>query len=376
MKPFLTTASFTQLGLHEQAAQRVSRLAQTLVNSGEFPALAIQIQRAGQVSEPLCLGSARLSEHVPVTPGTRFLVASLTKPVVAMAVLLLAEEGRLRLHDRVADWLPQFSAANKRSITIRHLLSHTSGLPDMLPNNRELRMGQASLDKFVAGTCTAEMEFAAGRGAQYQSMGYALLTPIVEAAAGQSLRDFLRERIFEPLEMHSTELGLSDQQWKAHPAAEVRVPEDHRIGTDWNWNSHYWQTLGAAWGGLISTVDDLSRFCRCMLLDGLGPHSRIFSAVSVRMATTNRLPDFALVPEPDRRTRGWGYGWRMNWLDHRSCFSDFLPASAYGHWGATGTVFWLDRERELAGVLLSTQAIERNASHLTSLTNAIVSALD
>jgi len=110
------------------------------------------------------------------------------------------------------------------------------------------------------------------------------------------------------------------------------------------------------------------------LMKGNGPESRVFHESTIRMATSNRLNDFPDIPEPIRRTRGWGYGWRMNWIDHRGSFGDLLGPSIYGHWGATGTLFWLDRQTETAVVLLSSQPYDRSVSPLVPLSNMISAA--
>ncbi len=148
------------------------------------------------------------------------------------------------------------------------------------------------------------------------------------------------------------------------------VPDAQAGGVDWNWNSRYWRSFGAPWGGAITTTSDMSRFCQCLAQGG----EPLFSPATVREATTNRLLDFPGIPDGDRRSRGWGYGWRMNWKDHRSLFADLLPAEAYGHWGATGTLCWIDPERELSAVLLSTRSVEREVSPLTRLSNMICAA--
>jgi len=83
------------------------------------------------------------------------------------------------------------------------------------------------------------------------------------------------------------------------------------------------------------------------------------------------LEAFHDLPESDRRTRPWGFGWRLNWHAHAASFGDFLSQNAYGHWGATGTLFWIDPERRTAAVMLSTQPMERDRSPLVRLSNAI-----
>lgn len=373
MASLLRPATPTELGIDARRWQDVLAFANSLVSDGTLPALAFQVHRHGRATDVACFGCRDLAGQHPLHMDQRFLVASLTKPVVAMAVLLLVERGDLSLNDRVVDWVPEFSEAPKRNITIRHLLTHTSGLPDMLPNNAELRRLHSPISTFVSGTCHAPLEYQPGRSTQYQSMGYALLEPIIERATGQRCRDFLRDAVFIPLEMSHTCLGTEPGESR-DDIAELHVPPMQHGGGEWNWNSEYWQCLGATWGGLISTVADLSRFCACILADGHGPAGRVFSSATIRTATENRLHDFSGIPVETRNTRGWGCGWRFNWLDHRSCFSDLLPATTIGHWGATGTLFWLDPASNISAVLLSTRPVEKNASRLTHLSNTIVAA--
>lgn len=286
----------------------------------------------------------------------------------------------MSLNDRVSSFLPEFSATEKSAITIRHLLTHTSGLPDMLPNNRPLRMSNAPLSKFVEGACAVSLDFAPGRGVQYQSMGFAVLGEVIARVSGVSCPEFLRREIFQPLGMHDTALGAPPEWYAPHGGcppriervAAVRVPEEQQGGDDWNWNSRYWRSFGAPWGGMLSTPHDLGIFCRMMLRGGHYGGRQIFSPATVGVATGNQLLCLTSLPEADRRTRAWGLGWRLNWTAHDACFCDLLSPSAYGHWGATGTLFWIDPVLDAAAVILSTQPLARGRSHLTRLSNAIV----
>ncbi len=204
-----------------------------------------------------------------------FLVASLTKPVVAMAALLLVERGQISLSDRVVDLIPEFETSSKRAITLRHLLTHTSGLPDMLPNNRALREANSPRSSFLEGTCAVMLDFAPGHGVQYQSMGFVLLGEIIRRVSGRPCGEFVRSEIFEPLEMSDSVLGVPDDWYEGTPPkmarmAGIQVPADQQQGTHWNWNSRYWQQLGAPWGGMISTPTDLAKFGLMMLTGARG----------------------------------------------------------------------------------------------------------
>lgn len=369
---FLQQVSPQEMGVDESRWESLLNFAQTLVDSNRVPALSIHVQRAGLTTGTHCFGTVRINEKETVNDQTRFLIASLTKPIVAMAVLKLVEQGKLALNQRVSEIVPEFKGPGKKQITVKQVLTHTSGLPDMLPNNRELRAANATLDEFVKETAATDLVFPSGANAQYQSMGYALLGPLISNLAGQPYADFLSSEIFQPLDMKRAALGLPEAELDAPNIAESRVPDD-QVGEDtWNWNSPYWKTFGAPWGGMVATAEDLAKFCRCLLVHGkTQAGSQLFSAETIRMATTNRLNDFPDIPETIRRTRGWGYGWRMNWADHRGSFGDLLSPGIFGHWGATGTLYWLDRRTQTAAVLLSTQPYDRSVSPLVNLSNMI-----
>ncbi|MCA8995389.1 MAG: beta-lactamase family protein [Planctomycetaceae bacterium] len=359
-----------EMGLQPERWEKVLSFAKSLTDQDVLPTLSFQVVRPDRATDVFSFGTRSLGESKPIDERTLFLVASLTKPMVAMAILMLVERGELALNDRVMKILPEFKEGPKKTVTIRHLLTHTSGLPDMLPNNQELRMSQSPLSAFVEGTYKVPLDYSPGKGTQYQSMGYSLLAPIIEAVAGESYQQFMRLEVFEPLGMMDTWLGVPEDFPGLDRIAEVEVPEPQQGGTDWNWNSRYWRQLGAPWGGAITTTADVSRFCQCMLNHG----TPLWSAATVREATSNRLGDFPSISSQDRDARGWGFGWRMNWKEQRGAFCDLLPPHAYGHWGATGTLCWIDPGRKIAAVLLATRSIDREVSPLVKLSNMIVSS--
>lgn len=371
----LTIVDPEEMGLCRERWDRVLQHAHLLTEIGTVRGVSLQVQRQGLTPGQVNFGSRSLSEHVPIDDQTRFSIASLTKPMVAMAILKLVEQGQVALNQRISDLVPEFKGPNKRQITVRHVLTHTSGLPDMLPNNDELREANSALMKFVEGAAEVDLVFPCGTNSQYQSMGFALLGPLVENVTGKSLHQLVREEIFIPLEMGRAAFGMTEEEFSDANIADVKVPRAHEDKVGWNWNSRYWRMFGAPWGGVFATAGDVSKFSRCLLSGGIGPHgTRLFHENTIRLATTNRLEDFPDIPEPMRRTRGWGYGWRLNWLDHRGNFGDLLGPEVYGHWGATGTLFWHDPKTETAAVLLSSQPYDRSVSPLVSLSNLICAA--
>src|SRR5205814_8166739 len=124
------------------------------------------------------------------------------------AVMILRDRDRLQLSDPVRKFIPEFQGGDRDLITIQHLLTHTSGLPDMLPENTELRKRHAPLADFVAGVCRTPLLFKPGTEVRYQSMGILLAAEIVERVTGSRLRDCLHREVFEPTGMKAPALGL------------------------------------------------------------------------------------------------------------------------------------------------------------------------
>ncbi|MBN1400799.1 MAG: beta-lactamase family protein [Anaerolineae bacterium] len=368
----MTEASHPGLiGLSEQRLARVDALLQQAVDAGRIPGAAIMVSRHGRWLSARCFGRQYLREDSPpIRPDTIFLLASITKPVTVTAAMMLVERGQLGLDDRVCECMPEFGGQGKDVVTIRHLMTHTSGLPDMLPENYDLRREHAPLAEFVRRVCQLELDFRPGTCIRYQSMGILMLAEVIERIAGISLPHFMRQEIFEPLGMHDSSLGYREE----HVAriAHVNVAPEMR-GTDWGWNTPYWWGLGAPWGGMFSTVGDLTRLMHAFLHGGAYGGVRILSRASVEAMTRDQT---ALLPELPRALtlqQSWGLGWRrLSGGQGDGSFGDLLSPGSYGHGGATGTVAWNDPARDMSCVLLTT---EPGAARLrTSCSNLVAVA--
>jgi len=313
-----------------------------------------------------------------VTDTSRqFLVASLTKPVMATLAMQYVCEGRIGLSDRVADFLPAFRSGRFRRITIQHLLTHTSGLPDMLPENESLRAEHAPLSEFVARTSRVHPEFDVATNTRYSSMGFAVLGQVLQQVGRAELHSLLTQTFLDPLQIRSTWLGLpEDRPELLESVLQNELPQWQPADADWNWNSRYWRQLGAPWGGLITTADDLAQLSMAILAPHtLGSSHPPINPLGVTNALQNQLQNFPDIPESIRRCRSWGYGWRHNWPSHSACFCELLPSNAAGHWGATGTLWWLDPQSGRWAVLLSTTPYEVSRSTLQRISNVIAAAL-
>lgn len=307
----------------------------------------------------------------------RFLVASITKPLVAMAVLKLAAQGEMSLSERVGSFLPEFCKGAYRRITVRHLLTHTSGLPDMLPDNAELRASQASLPDFQKAAAAVKLDFGTGTDCRYSSAGYLLLGAIIDRCSSVSCADYLDREFFQPMKMSETWLGVPEaRRDELLPGIErCQLPFWQQDAETWDWNSSYWRTLGAPWGGLISTAADLARYARMILSEGATESGRqILPAKVVAAAQQDQLASLADEPGFTGSPRPWGFGWRRQWPAHHASFGDFVSAETFGHWGATGTLMWIDPVNENYAVVLTATPYEQSQPYIQRISNVIASA--
>lgn len=305
------------------------------------------------------------------------LVASITKSVVATLALKLVGEGQFSLSERVTDWLPELPTAPFRRITIRHLLTHTCGLPDQLPGNTQLRSSHASLADFVVQIGENGTDYAPGSDCRYSSMGFLLLGEVISRATRLPLPQALQSHLFEPSEMNHSWLGIpKDRNDLLQIAVPSILPPWQNDGIDWDWNSVYWRKLGAPWGGLLTTATDLGRLCRMILRNGVTEQgTRVLTAAAIEALTTEQTRHLFDLPEKAWQKRPWGYGWRFAWPEHAASFGDLVPRTAVGHWGATGTVFWLDREQQIYAVILTSTPFEQSRYALQRMSNVVASAL-
>lgn len=293
-------------------------------------------------------------EPVPMRTDTLFDLASLTKVVATLpAVLHLVEEGAFSLETPVHAILPEFRDGR---VTVRHLLTHTSGLPAWRPLYLDCR----GWDEYLRAIGQTPLEFAPGTQVTYSDLGFILLGGIVSRVTGQPLPDFCRSAVFAPL-------GMAETSWLPRvDRARIAATEEGnrtefgmagsraaefgrwRRGILWgeanDGNAWYGLDGVSSHAGLFSTAADLVAYARAWLRGG----APILSRAAVRLATQNLTPGMA-----DAR----GLGWQKPPTDPlparpHSCGELLSPAS-FGHTGFTGTSLWIDPERQLFVVLLT-----------------------
>ncbi len=281
-------------------------------------------------------------------PAAVFLLASLTKPFTAAGVIALCEKGRLELDEPVSQRLPELlitgpaaDRAWRAKLTLRHLLAHTSGLPDVAPGNDELRRRRAPLGDYLSATLKAPLAFAPGSRVRYQSMGYLMAATIAERTLGQPFRDHLANTFFVPLGMSSTSLGLGGRP--VEETMKAQVPDADPAA----WNTPYWRDLGAPWGGAHGTAADVSKFLRFFARPRRGP---IGAAAAISMLT---------LQTPAASKERYGLGWRLGG------FGPGTSEKTFGHTGSTGVLAWCDPKADRTVVILTTlPAAQSEAKYL------------
>lgn len=337
------------------------------------PGGAILVGRRGKVVKPRFFGRQGAEPDAePIREDGMFLLASISKPLTYLGALKLVERGKLNLSDPVSRYIPDFAAHHKDATLVQHLFTHTSGLPDMLPDNDQLRRQQAPLERFIQGAIRDTVPlFPPGTQYSYQSMGTLVVAELVQRISGMTIHEYLKKEIFDPLGLQS--IGLGSRGLDRARLVRVQTPAG-RDSRQWGWNSRYWQELGAPWGGVFSSPMDLAVISQLMINGGTHDGVRILSPSMVEMATTNRLDDYPDLPESTRRTLPWGLGWQMNHPGTTGSWSDLLDRQAFGHTGATGTMLWMDRDRDGFCMLLTTAVRSHAPWRLVCLSNIVASA--
>jgi CubicO group peptidase (beta-lactamase class C family) len=270
-----------------------------------------------------------------------FLLGSISKPVNVTAVMTLFDQGKFQLEDRVKKFLPAFAGDGRDEVTIRHLLTHVSGLPDQLANNNELRKQHSPLTEFAEQAARARLGFAPGAKYQYSSMGILLAARVAEILSGSDVRTFVDRQVFQPLGMKHSAQGLGRFKLEEMIPCQTEGAAPESGGGDpqakeWDWNSPYWRKLGAPWGGTHASAPDVARF----LGEFLEARGKVVKPDTARLMTKNQNPE-RLTP------RGLGFGVGM------ASGSPGCSEKTFGHTGSTGTLCWADPASETICVVLT-----------------------
>jgi len=271
-----------------------------------------------------------------------YLLGSITKPIAISALMTLFDEECFALDDPLIRYLPEFSVGAFPQVTIRHLLTHTSGLPDQVPGNEKLRSEHKPLKSFVDACNRLKFGFSPGSNYEYSSMGILLACAIAEKISSVSIHQLVADRVLAPLEMKDSALGIGSipEANRMPVQIEFAAPEAGGGAADasgWDWNSPYWRALGAPWGGAHASASDVGKFLRAMMSD----QDDFLRGSTKRLMRTNQNPS-------GFESRGLGLD-----VDMRSSKVS-SSANSFGHSGSTGTLAWAEPDTKRICVVLTT----------------------
>jgi CubicO group peptidase (beta-lactamase class C family) len=337
-----------------------------------LPGAVFHLERGGAIHQRAYGRFSYEPDAPPVSTSTVFDAASLTKVLAtAPSVLLLAEDGKLDLDARLVDYFPECAGGGKEAITIRHLLTHTSGLAAGLPAKPAWR----GIDAAYARACAQAVTHVPGSYFRYSDINYILLGQLVRTLSGMELDVFARQRLFAPLRMDHTgylplrrmdAAGIAPTH-KA-PAGDVAAPHGD-VGTGQLLQGVVHdptvRRIGGVAGpaGVFSTAADIARYARMLLGGGELDGVRVLSPESVRLLTTVQNPPGIAA------LRGLG-------MDIDSPFAErprgtLFPVGSFGHTGFTGCVLWIDPGSQAFYVFLSNRVYPDDKGNVLSLYTGI-----
>ena len=328
------------VGMSASRLATIDRVVERGIKAGGYPGAAVVVGRKGATVWEKGFGRLGWTDESGsvVAERTIYDLASLTKVVgTTTAVMMLFDEGKLRLDDQVAKYIPEFTGGGRENITLRMLLEHRSGLPA----GRDLWRIAHTPDEARAAVISTPLFAAPGQFYEYSDLGADMLGFTVEAITGEKLDVFLQRRVFMPLGMSDTHYR-PDASLRARIApTEITPPRGYPLRGEVHDENAY--ALGGVAGhaGLFSTVSDLSIFAQMMLNGGTYGGTRLIADSTVQLFTHRGSAAHST------RALGWD-----------TCGGSFgcgkyLGADAYGHTGYTGTSLWIDPEREMFVILLT-----------------------
>ena len=344
--------------------ERIDALVEEAIAAGQLPGAAVLVGRGDEIVYRKVFGNRSLSPtRETMTFDTVFDLASLTKVVATTtSVMQLVETGRIRLSDRVTAFIPEFGRYGKSDVTIRHLLTHTSGLRPDLPLEDEFDGTEVAIRRATEEVLLAPP----GEGFVYSDINFFLLGEIVGHVSGLPLDRYVRERIFGPLGMDDTMFNPPSSLAPRIAPTEACPPLGWPCegpdavmlrGTVHDPTARRMKGV-AGHAGLFSSLDDLARFCRMLLGGGALDGVRVLAPLTVSRMTTVSTP----ASQPNRRGLGW---------DIDSVFSsnrgELLPLGSFGHTGFTGTSLWLDPSSGTYVVFLSNRVHPNGTGNVVAL---------
>lgn len=380
------------VGMSTDRLKRIDQMIQRRIDAGDMAGAVTIVARKGKVVHLDARGVMDLESKKPVAPDTMFRVASMTKPVTGLAIMMMLEEGKVRLTDPVSRYIPEFRGMKvavalpgqpaggrgrgaqsapaapqfytvpaEREITVKDLLTHVSGLASGAMSNSATqklnRRPEENLASYIPRLGTTPLEFQPGsRWAYSAQAGFDTLGRIVEIASGIPLDQFFRQRIFDPLGMKDIYFWPPDDRWPRVASVYTRTADGLRKSQNPNGMSSKVYFMGS--GGLISTAEDYLPMGVMLANGGQFNGKRLLSPKTVEMMRAVHVPDTLPGRQP-----GEGYGLSVRVVSDHAKRGTLLSTGTYGWSGVYGTHFFIDPVEQVVAVLMvqtSNQEVNRD----------------
>lgn len=353
------------VGVSSERLERLSASMQRYIDNDLLAGTVTLIARKGKIVHLESQGWKNRETDEAMTDDSIFVIMSMTKPIISVALMMLYEEGRFLLTDSITEWIPELEGkevimagvnvnsrvAADRPITFRHVLSHTSGLdPDRSALNQDelqLLSRETTLEETLVKRASLPLNFHPGDRWQYgSSTDYVAL--LVERISGEPLIDFLQDRIFDPLQMNDTFYNVPRD--KINRVAAVYSPSgpDRTIELSRAPEFRETQYFGGV-AGLSSTISDYWRFSQMLLNGGELDNVRLLSPKTINLMISNHSGDHNVYV----RGPGYGFGLGFGVLNEPGKARDPLTPGSFTWGGAWGTVFWIDPVEDMIGILMT-----------------------
>lgn len=372
----LPTSSPESVGLDARRLERVQQVLQRRIDDGKMVGGVWLVARRGRVVAFDALGHADVEADKPMKTDTLFRIYSMTKPITSVGVMMLYEEGHFQLSDPVSKYIPKLADVEvfvddgtqdgkrekpKRAVTIADLLSHRGGLTYGLFGNspvdklyQKTNVLDNNLEELIDDLSGLPLVSHPGEKWQY-SVSTDVLGRLVEVLSKKTLREFFKERIFEPL-------GMSDTDFYVPKEKLDRFPVNYR----WNWSgerriadhpsqSRYREipTFLSGGGGLVSSTADYYRFCQMLLNGGQFNGKRLLGAKTIEIMTMDHLDNTAIPKLGVTVGGGAGFGLGFRVVTDASQNERLVSPGTYGWGGMASTAFFIDPQEELIGIAMS-----------------------
>jgi len=354
------------VGLSKDRLLRIHDTIQRHMDSHDIAGAVTLVARKGHVAHLEAHGFMDLDSKKPMAKDSIFRIFSMSKPITGVAILMLMEEGKVRLNDAVSKFIPEFKGIKvavtqeetplrfytmpaTREITVQDLLTHVSGLASGGPASaaelvRIAKKPNEALADYIPRLGTTPLDFQPGSRWRYSpGAGFDTLGRIVEIASGQTFDRFLRQRIFDPLGMKDTFFHPSDDLRPRVPSAYHRADNTlQKVDRPMNSPTYF---SGA--GGLMATAEDYSQFAEMLLEGGQLNGKRLLGPKTVELMASVFVPD--TLPG---RSPGRGYGLSVQVISDAVAAGYRVSTGSFGWDGALGTHFWIDPKEKTVGIMM------------------------